>query len=113
MALHSMDFSNYCREVETYLCRKNEGHLIRLVGPGFNLVQGWADAGIPLKVVYRGIDERVSRVSSIGRRRPLRIEFCEPDVLAQFDDWRRAVGAQGENIQSISRLQFAQLECNQ
>ena len=98
-----MDVSNYCREVETYLCKKNEGHLIRLVGPGFNMVQGWADAGIPLKVVYRGIDERVSRVSSIGRRRPLRIEFCEPDVLAQFDDWRRAVGAQVENIQSTSR----------
>ena len=98
-----MDVSNYCREVETYLCKKNEGHLIRLVGPAFNMVQGWADAGIPLKVVCRGIDERISRVSSIGRRRPLRIEFCEPDVLAQFDDWRRAVGAQGENIQSTSR----------
>ena len=26
------------------------------------------------------------------RRRPVRIEFCEADVLDAFDDWRRAVG---------------------
>ena len=30
-----VDASEYCRQIETYLCRKNEGHLIRIVGPVF------------------------------------------------------------------------------
>ena len=83
----------YCREVESYLCKKNAGHLIRIVGPAFEQVQGWAAQGIPLKIVFRGIDRTCERNNARpGRRRPLRIEFCEADVLAAFDDWRRATG---------------------
>jgi hypothetical protein len=84
---------DYCREVEAYLCRKNDGHLIRVVGPAFDRVSRWAAEGIPLKVAFRGIDrcfERYYRTPS--RRRPVRIEFCEADVLDVFDEWRRAVG---------------------
>ena len=33
---------DYCRQVEAYLCRKNDGHLIRIVGPAFDQVRGWA-----------------------------------------------------------------------
>jgi hypothetical protein len=36
------DPGRYCRDIETYLCRKNDGHLIRIVGPAFELVTGWA-----------------------------------------------------------------------
>ena len=46
----------YCREIETYLCRRNGGHLIRIVGPAFERVCGWAEAGVPLQVVVEGID---------------------------------------------------------
>ncbi len=85
--------TDYCRAVESYLCRKNDGHLIRLVGPAFECVCGWADRGVPLKVVYRGIDRYFERYYAKGRRRrPVRIEFCEADVLDVFDEWRRAVG---------------------
>src|SRR4051812_468540 len=88
-----MDPADYCREIETYLCRKNEGHLIRIVGPAFEQVCGWATQGVPLKVVFRGIDQYCERYYSKGpRRRPVRIEFCEADVLDLFDAWRRAVG---------------------
>ena len=87
------DSETYCREVESYLCRKNDGHLIRIVGPAFDQVCGWASQGIPLKVVFRGVDRYVERYYAKGpRRRPVRIEFCEADVLDAFDDWRRAVG---------------------
>jgi len=87
------DPAAYCREVESYLCRKNDGHLIRVVGPAFEQVTGWCRRGIPLKVVYRGIDRYFERYYAKGpRRRPVRIEFCEADVLDVFDDWRRAVG---------------------
>jgi hypothetical protein len=88
-----MEPARYCREIETYLCQKNDGHLIRIVGPAFEQVCGWAERGVPLKVAFRGIDRYVERYYAKGnRRRPVRIEFCEADVLDAFDDWRRAVG---------------------
>ena len=88
-----MPHDEYCRAIEAYLCRKNEGHLIRIVGPAFDVVCAWGERGIPLKVVYRGIDRYLERYyAKTQRRRPVRIEFCEADVLDVFDDWRRAVG---------------------
>jgi hypothetical protein len=85
--------ADYCRELETYLCRKNDGHLIRIVGPAFEQVCGWSTRGIPLKLAMRGIDRYFERYYAKGpRRRPVRVEFCEPDVLDVFDEWRRSVG---------------------
>ncbi len=87
------DPGEYCRELEAYLCRKNDGHLIRIAGPAFETVRGWAEQGIPFKVACQGIDRYFERYYSKGaRRRPVRIEFCEADVLDAFDNWRRAVG---------------------
>jgi hypothetical protein len=87
----------YCREIESYLCRKNDGHLIRIVGPAFEQVCGWAASGVPLKVAFRGIDRYFERYYAKGpRRRPVRIEFCEADVLDVFDEWRRAVGVNAD-----------------
>jgi hypothetical protein len=83
----------YCREVEAHLCRRNAGHLVRIVGPAFEMVAGWAERGVPLKVALGGIDACVDRRNAKGpSRRPLRVEFCEADVLDGFDRWRRAVG---------------------
>ncbi|MSO83397.1 MAG: hypothetical protein EXQ53_08900 [Acidobacteria bacterium] len=85
--------ATFCREVEAYLCRKNDGHLIRIVGPAFEQVCGWATRGIPIRIVFRGIDRYFGRYYAKGpRRRPVRVEFCEADILDVFDDWRRAVG---------------------
>lgn len=87
------DPDRFCREVEDYLCRKNDGHLIRIVGPAFELVTGWARQGIPLKIVCQGVDRCFERYYAKGpRRRPVRIEFCDADVLDAFDAWRRALG---------------------
>jgi hypothetical protein len=79
--------------VERYLCQKNGGHLVRVVGPAFEMVCRWAADGVPLKIALRGIDRCCERLVARGpRRRPVRVEFCEADVLDAFDDWRRAVG---------------------
>jgi hypothetical protein len=84
---------DYCRELENYLCRKNDGHLIRIVGPVFEQVCGWAARGVPVKVAQRGIDRYFERYYAKGpRRRPVHIQFCEADVFDVFDEWRRAVG---------------------
>jgi hypothetical protein len=88
-----MDYAEYCRAIETHLCRKNDGHLVRIVGPVFEQVCGWARQGVPLKVALKGIDVYCERYYAKGpRRRPVRVEFCEADVLELFDAWRRAVG---------------------
>ena len=87
------DLDAYCRAIETYLCRKNDGHLIRIAGPAFDLVRGWAGQGIPLKVAFSGIDRTFERYYRKGpRRRPVQIAFCEADILDSFDEWRRALG---------------------
>jgi hypothetical protein len=84
---------DYCRAIETYLCRKNDGHLIRVVGPSFDLVSRWETDGVPLKVAFQGIDRYFERYYRQGpRRRPVRIDFCDADVRDVFDEWRRAVG---------------------
>jgi hypothetical protein len=92
---------DYCREIEAYLCRKNDGHLIRVTGPSFDLVAGWAERGVPIKVAFKGIDRYFERYYRNGpRRRPVRIDFCEADVLDVFDDWRRATGVTGAGTAS-------------
>jgi hypothetical protein len=89
----------YCRDIEAYLCRKNDGHLIRIVGPAFEAVCGWAAKGVPFSVACRGIDRYFERYYAKGRRRrPVRVEFCEDDVLDVFDEWRRAVGIAGSTL---------------
>ncbi len=83
----------YCREIEAYLCRKNDGHLIRIVGPSFERVCRWAEQGIPFKIACQGIDTCFVRYYAKGaRRRPVQIDFCENDILDAFEAWRRAVG---------------------
>ncbi len=93
MPTPDVDVAEYCRAIETYLCQKNDGHLIRVVGPSFEVVSKWAAAGVPVKVTFAGIDRYFERYYRGGpRRRPVRIDFCEPDVLDVFDEWRRATG---------------------
>ena len=96
MAVSSEDVkavAEYCRRIESYLCQKNGGHLVRVVGPAFDEVRGWAREGIPMKIVFRGIDQCCERYAGkASRRRPIRIEFCAPDILSLFHDWRRALG---------------------
>jgi hypothetical protein len=92
---------DYCREIEAYLCRKNDGHLIRVVGPSFELVTGWEAEGIPLKIACQGIDRYFERYYRKGpRRRPVRIDFCDADVRDVFDEWRRAVGLRTSTTES-------------
>ena len=92
MGTESVD--EYCREIETYLTRKNDGHLIRIVGPSFEVVSSWAEQGVPIKVACAGIDRYFERYYRKGpRRRPVKIDFCDADVLDVFEEWRRATGA--------------------
>jgi hypothetical protein len=98
---HELEMGAYCRAIESHLCHKNDGHLIRISGPAFDLVRGWANQGMPLKVVLWGIDRTFERYYRKGpRRRPVHIAFCEADVLDAFDEWRRAIGVVSADVAS-------------
>ena len=99
-----MTADEYCRGLEAHLTRRNDGHLIRVVGPAFEMVRGWFDRGVPFKIACHGIDRTVERYYAKGpKRRPVRIEYCEADVLDAFDEWRRAVGVRAVSEESASR----------
>jgi hypothetical protein len=84
---------DFCRAIESYLCQKNDGHLVRVTGPSFDVVSGWAARGIPLKIAFQGIDRYFERYYHQGpRRRPVRIDFCDADVLDVYHEWLRALG---------------------
>jgi hypothetical protein len=105
-----VDADAYCREIEAHLCRRNAGHLVRVAGPAFEMVAGWAAKGIPLKVALGGIDRAVDRRDAKRpSRRPLRVEFCEADVLDAFDAWRRAVGVGTAGGGGIGQAESAEL----
>ena len=94
-----MDLSDYCRDIEAHLCRKNDGHLMRIVGPSFELVAKWASDGVPLKVALGGIDRYFERYYRKGpRKRPVKIDFCDADVRDVFDEWRRATGLTASGV---------------
>ena len=92
-----LDLGEYCRRVEAHLTRANDGHLVRVVGLGFEVVRQWALDGIPLSVVFRGIDDKADRHRAGRSTRPLRIEFCDGDVRALYAEWRRAIGSAAPN----------------
>jgi hypothetical protein len=87
------EVAEFCRRVEEHLTRVNGGQIVRVVGPGFELVRGWALEGIPLSIVLHGVDLKAARHRAGRSKRPLRLEFCEADVQQAYADWRRAVGA--------------------
>jgi hypothetical protein len=64
-------------------------------------VSGWAERGVPIRVAFAGIDRYFERYYRQGpRRRPVRIDFCEADVLDVFDEWRRATGITQSSVDS-------------
>ncbi len=91
--------ADYCREVEKHLTRVSGGHLVRVQGPGFELVRGWQAQGIPLSIITRAIDQKAERHlrGAGGRGRALRIEFCADDVQELFENWKRAVGVMSDS----------------
>jgi hypothetical protein len=94
----------YCRAIEHHICQKNDGHLIRIVGPAFEVVSAWERDGVPLKVALRGIDRYFERYYRKGpRRRPVQVEFCETDVREVFDEWRRALGLTAAALSSAAQ----------
>ncbi|MCC7008414.1 MAG: hypothetical protein IT184_06325 [Acidobacteria bacterium] len=98
----AVDVGEYCRALEAHLTRVNDGQIIRIVGPAFELARGWAREGIPLSIVCHGIDRKAERHNAGQARRALRLEFCEADVIATYERWRRAIGLRRSSLPSTN-----------
>ena len=60
----------------------------------------------------RGIDRYFERYYAKGpRRRPVRVEFCEADVLDVFDEWRRALGITVADVVAAGDRRTAEAPC--
>ncbi len=63
------DLSEYCRELESYLCRKNGGHLVRIIGTG---VRAGVRVGRTRRAADRGLSRDRSVLRAAARRRARR-----------------------------------------
>ena len=106
----AVDIGEFCRRVEEHLARVNEGQIIRVVGPAFELVRGWALEGMPLSVVAHGIDLKAERHRAGRSTRPLRLEFCETDVRDVYVRWRRSVGLSGLTVSTDASVEHGGTE---
>ena len=95
-----MQIADYCREIEAYLCQKNDGHLIRVVGPSFGLVSAWAEQGVPIKVEgfvraasknkwleAHGIEHWTHFYTDYGRQ--LQLRFFDHFLKGEDNGWDR------------------------
>ena len=82
---------NYIEEVTTYFIQMR-GHHSAISPKDWVIVESWREQGIPLKVVFQGIDETV--VNKPGTSR-LTLEQCNGNVLKCWESYRALM--QGKN----------------
>lgn len=83
-------YYNYFTEIEEYFVRKRGKHL--LVSPlDWSLIESWKQLGIPLHVVFRGIDQAFQKHEARGSQKRINsIFYCQPSVIECFEEFRRA-----------------------
>lgn len=86
--------AEYYQTVEEFFVARRGDPLI-LSNAEWNLVRKWRLAGIPLRVVLRGIRDALdAHAHGWNRDRPIRsLAFCGAEVERAAERWRRALGA--------------------
>jgi hypothetical protein len=104
-----LQIADYCREIETYSVPKERRPPDPRRRPVVRARVGVGGAGRAAEDRVAGIDRYFERYYRKGpRRRPVKIDFCEADVLDVFDEWRgagyrRAAGPSVVSRKSIRR----------
>lgn len=86
----------YYQAVEDYFVSRRGDPLI-LSNADWSLVRKWRTAGVPLRVVLRGIRDALdSHAQGWSRDRPVRsLAYCAAEVAAARERWERALSAGG------------------
>jgi len=93
----------YYQAVEEFFVSRR-GDPIFLSNPDWLLVKRWRDAGVPLRVVLRGIGDALdSHAHSFARQRKVKsLSYCERAVEEARERWLRALG--GERSGDVASL---------
>ncbi|MGE0454214.1 MAG: hypothetical protein AB7O37_17115 [Vicinamibacteria bacterium] len=93
----------YYQAVEEFFVSRR-GDPLFLSNPDWLLVKGWRDAGVPLRVVLRGIADALdSHAHSFARQRKIKsLAYCEGAVDEARERWLRALG--GERSGDVASL---------
>ncbi|MFQ5738161.1 MAG: hypothetical protein ACE5JX_04070 [Acidobacteriota bacterium] len=91
------NYYNYFTEVEEYFLRRRGKNV--LVSPlDWCLIELWKETGIPLQVVFQGIDRSFESARKRSRKDPTTLFYCHPAVSEVFEEYGRArLGAPAEN----------------
>jgi hypothetical protein len=83
----------YYQAVEEYFVARR-GSPLSLSNEDWFLIHRWREAGLPLRVVLRGMRDALDgHAHSWGRRRKVRkLAYCEGEVEAARERWQRALG---------------------
>ncbi len=100
----------YYQAVEEYFVSRR-GESLFLSNADWHLVRKWREAGVPLRVVLRGIRDALdSHAHGWGRDRPVRsLAYCTHEVEAARERWERALslGREGAMDGSAALRGFA------
>lgn len=94
-----MTGDSYWEEIERYFAKKRGSALI-LSPKDWPLVTSWQERGIPLEVIYQGIDkafERLEEKQKTFQRQTIRtLAYCQYDVEELWGDRKEAVQAKSQ-----------------
>jgi hypothetical protein len=96
----------YYQSVEEYFVSRRGEPLI-LSNADWHLVRKWRTAGVPLRVVLRGIRDALdSHAQGWSRDRPVRsLSYCTQEVEAARERWERAVSlGKGAGLDTAAAL---------
>lgn len=99
-----LNYFNYFTEVEEEFVRRRGKHML-ISTLDWALVESWKDAGIPLHIVLRAINEAFDGYDARAQmhRKVNSIFYCQQQVEASFADYRLAqVGGESSSGQSES-----------
>ena len=90
----------YWEEIERYFAKKR-GNALILSPKDWPLVTSWQERGIPLEVIYQGIDkafERSEEKQKTSQRQTIRtLAYCQYDVEGLWSERKEAVQAKSQD----------------
>ena len=92
----------YWEEIERYFAKKR-GNALILSPKDWPLVTSWQERGIPLEVIYQGIDkafERSEEKQKTSQRQTIRtLAYCQYDVEELWSERKEAVQAKSQDFE--------------
>lgn len=91
--------NSYWEEIERYFAKKR-GNALILSPKDWPLVTSWQERGIPLEIIYQGIDKAFTRLEEkqkTSQRQTIQtLTYCQYDIEELWKAWKEAVQAESQ-----------------